>query len=633
MCSYNRINGIYASQNRHLLKEILKGEWGFKGAVISDWDANHTIFESVQGGLDLEMPGPAKYYGRLLEQAVTNWQIDIKDIDDAVRRILGLIVKTGKHKGGVKRKAGSVNTREHQLLARQLAEESIVLLKNDGGLLPLDMRSIKCIAVIGPNAAEGRIGGGGSSYVVPPYRVSPLEGLKSQIGDTIRIIYEKGCDNSITPPVVPVEWLRMPDHESQGLLVEYFNNPGLQGEPEFTSQEQTLDFWWSAGLPYPGQFRLGSACWKGFLVPPESNIYQIVLQNNGYCRIILDGDVILENSSPATGEQGREITSRETVVTLEKGNVYPLRIDFVRHLNQDYAHMKLCMQTLPDQVDDQRMEMAVSAARQCDVALVFAGMPEGYETEGWDRPDMELPGQQNDLIDRVVQANPRTVVVLNCGAPVRLPWVEKVPAVINAFYPGMEGGNAMAKILFGEINPSGKLPVTFPKRLEDNPAFINYAYPGARDINYGEGIFVGYRYYDKRQIEPAFPFGHGLSYTDFWYGEVIAPDHVIPGDNIPVKITVKNVGTRPGKEVVQLYIRDIEASLPRPVKELKGFKKVFLQPGEEKSIEFSLSMRNLAFYDPYQKDWIAEPGEYEILVGSSSRDIRAQARFMLISQA
>jgi beta-glucosidase len=254
-------------------------------------------------------------------------------------------------------------------------------------------------------------------------------------------------------------------------------------------------------------------------------------------------------------------------------------------------------------------------------------MPTGFESEGHDRPDMHLPGPQTELIRAVVKANPRCVVVLNAGSPVSMPWLDEVPALLEAYYPGQEGGNAVANVLFGDINPSGKLTVTFPKRLEDSPAFINF--PGTKEVFYGEGIFVGYRYFDKKEVEPLFPFGFGLSYTTFEYSGIEVSKSVKAGETVKILVNVKNTGARPGKEVVQVYVSDKESSLVRPPKELKGFKKVALEPGETRLVEFELDQRALAYYDPYRQEWVAEPGEFEVLVGSSSRDIRHKASFTL----
>jgi beta-glucosidase len=247
-------------------------------------------------------------------------------------------------------------------------------------------------------------------------------------------------------------------------------------------------------------------------------------------------------------------------------------------------------------------------------------MPTGYETEGTDRPTMNLPGAQDELIEKVVAANPNTIVVLNCGSPVRMPWIDKIPALLLAYYPGQEGGNALARIITGEVNPSGKLPETFPVKIEDNPAYINY--PGYRDALYGEGIYVGYRYYDLKEINPLFPFGHGLSYTSFDYNNLVMPESSKIGDQVTLSVQVQNSGNRSGKEVVQLYVTDHQSTLPRPPKELKGFKKVNLAPGETKTVTFTLDERAFSFYDPTPGKWIVEPGEFVISIGSSSRDIR-----------
>ena len=272
---------------------------------------------------------------------------------------------------------------------------------------------------------------------------------------------------------------------------------------------------------------------------------------------------------------------------------------------------------------------AAEAAARSDVALVFVGTSEEYESEGFDRETMELPGAQAALIEAVARANRNTVVVLNNGAPVSMEgWIDRVPAVVEAWFPGQKCGNAISDVLFGDGNPCGKLPMTLPRRIEDNPAYINY--PGENGkVLYGEGIFVGYRYYDTKKIEPLFPFGHGLSYTTFEYGNLNVPAEVaLSDDPIGISVDITNTGSREGKEVVQLYLRDVESSLVRPVKELKGFAKVSLKPGETRTVSFSLRKRDFSFYDPDQPGWVAEPGEFSVLVGSSSRDIRATGSFV-----
>ncbi len=624
MCAYNRINGAYASQHHTLLTEILRDEWGFEGVVISDWGANHTIVESVAGGLDIEMPGPAKYYGDFLVDAVNHWQIDEAVIDDSARRVLRMVLRSGRMDDPAALPAGAVNTPEHQALARELAEESIVLLKNAGDVLPLK-EGVKRVAVTGPNAAEARIGGGGSSYLEPPYRVSPLEGLRFRLGDEVEIGYERGCDNFVEPLALKPAYLVPSDGEGQGLLGEYFDNLDLSGEAGAKRVDRTVGYW---HLRPPEEIGADvfSVRWTGTLTTPDTGRHVFKVSGAGICRVYLDGELLVELSYDQPWGPERKVGEASAYVELVGGRSYAIVIEYVK-LAEVFPVIYVRFAYAPEPEKDDRLARAVELARQSDVAIVCAGMPTGYDSEGHDRPDMALPGPQAELIKAVAEANENTIVVLNCGAPVELPWIDDVPALVLAYYPGQEGGHALARILLGDVNPSGKLSVTFPKRYEDNPTYINY--PGGRDVRYGEGVFVGYRYYDQKGVEPLFPFGFGLSYTTFEYSDLQVPKTVQPGEPVEVSVTVTNTGVRAGKEVVQLYVADKVSSLARPPKELKGFKKVSLDPGESKTIDFTLDQRALSFYDPTQKRWVAEPGEFEVLVGSSSRDIRLRAAFTL----
>lgn len=623
MCSYNRINGEYASQNHHLLTEILKQEWGYEGVVVSDWGANHTIFESVAGGLDLEMPGPARYYGRFLADAVGNWQIDEAVVDAAVRRILRMLILSGKV-DGENLPPGSLNTSAHQALARELAEESITLLRNEGGLLPLEPAKLKRIAVIGPHAAIGSIGGGGSSFLESPYRVSPLQGLQAQLaGQPVEIRYAQGCDSFANLPAIRSLDLRMPDGQP-GAACQMWDNFDFAGAPVVERTESNrLDFWWFTA-PVAQIKDAFAARWMATLTAAESGRHSFSLSSVGFAKLYLDGKLLIDNSQKqAEGPFAAVYTQIE--IEMQAGQVYELVLESARPADRPFAHAKVGFAYTPRPEQDARFAQAVELARTSDVAVVFVGLPENFESEGDDRAHMELTGRQNELVEAVLAANPNTVVVLNAGSPVRLPWCERVPALLEAYYPGLEGGNAIAKILLGAVNPSGKLTVTFPKRLEDTPAYINY--PGTKDVRYGEGIFVGYRYYDMRDLAPAFPFGHGLSYTRFEYSDLQIPITVAAGQPVEVKLMVKNTGLVAGKEVVQLYVRDEKSSLPRPPKELKGFAKVALAPGESRELTFTLDERALAFYQPYLKRWVAEPGQFEIQAGASSRDIRLKGTF------
>lgn len=626
MCAYNRVNGEYASQQHHLQNEILKGEWGFDGAIVSDWGANHTIVESARGGLDIEMPGPAKYYDRLLVEAVHNWQIEEAVITEAARRVLRLLARVGKLDSPIT-PAGALNTPEHQALARELAEEAITLLKNERAVLPLMPGAIKSLAIIGSNAVEAVVSGGGSSQVEPPYRVSPLAGLTARLDGKVTLRYERGCENLRELPLIKTSILAPAQGEGPGLWGEYFDNLEFAGPPQIGRVDKRLRFWRLSFAPAEKTPPEYTVRWTGKLVAPGSGTYSLGVSNSGICRLYLDGKLLVENANPQTS-QAWPITEASATVVLEEGRAYDLKIEFSRPAWLDFPHLLVRFGPTPTAAEAaDQMARAVAAATEADVAIIFAGYPDAYESEGGDRADMELTGPQNALIRAVAAANPNTVVVLNVGAPVTLPWADQVAAIVHAYYPGMENGNAVARVLLGEVNPSGKLAVTYPKRLEDTPAFVNY--PGGKEVRYGEGIFVGYRHYDAKDVAPLFPFGHGLSYTEFAYSDLQVPERVKPGEPVAVSVTVKNMGDRAGKEVVQLYVRDVASSLPRPPKELKRFAKISLQAGESQTVHFELDVRALAFYDPDRKAWVAEPGEFEVLIGSSSRDIRAKAMFTL----
>jgi beta-glucosidase len=617
MCSYNRVNGVYASQNNLLLNGILKDEWGFEGAVVSDWSANHTIFESVQGGLDLEMPGPAKYY-KLLGDAVQRWQIDEATVDNAARRVLRLILLSGRM--DKKLSKGSINTPEHQKLARRLAEEAITLLKNTAGVLPLG-RGVKSLAVIGPNAAEAVIEGGGSSKVPPLYRVSPLEALQARLEGKVRIVYAPGSDNVDEPFTIPTTWLK------GGLHGDFYEFADFSGEPIESREGFGAEFWWHIAWT-PLQIKPMAMRWTGMLTVPVDGSYELAVNHVGKVKLYVDGKPIVESIAEAP-LKAHMFSRAVGVVELQAGKSYEFRMDYVRFTEQEVVNYGLGIGLTFANNQDDRQAQAVAAAKDCDVALVFVGYPDAFETEGNDRPHIDLLGQQNELISAVAAANPRTVVILNAGAPVSMPWVDQVAAIVEAYYPGMENGNAVADVLLGKVNPSGKLPVTFPVRLQDSPAYINASYPGSREVNYGEGLFVGYRYYDMKDVTPLFPFGHGLSYTTFLYSDLKVTKKVKAGQKVEVSLMVGNTGKVAGKEVVQVYVSDLCSSLPRPPKELKGFAKLALKPGESKILTFTLDERSLAFYDPSKHAWVAEPGKFEVQVGSSSRDIRLKAKFTL----
>lgn len=632
MSSYNRVNGTYASDNNRLLNDILKEEWGFKGIVMSDWGGTYSTVPAANGGLDLEMPGPTKWRGDKLIEAVEAGDVTIETIDDHVRRMLTTIIRSGAVESPGFAPERAVDKPEHRIVARAAATEAIVLLKNEDGILPLDKNALSSVAIIGPNAKAARIMGGGSSQVAPHYAISPYEGVLGKLGGNVRIDYERGCSNDKMLNLVDKEALHpAADSDAPGLQAQYFDNNAFRGDPVRTATiTATQQSWYGENPLKSDDF---SAIYTGTFTPPVSGTYGFSFVSNGPTRMTFDGNVLFDHwdDQPATSALFGPDSSRAMVeLELNAKQAYPVRIELASDENAwPYGFRWGWLKP----GDDPSIERAAQIAAGADVALVFAGLNGDWESEGHDRLDMELAGDQVALIEAVAAANPNTVVVLNTGSPIRMPWLGRVKAVLEAWFGGQETGNAIADVLFGDANPSGRLPETFPVRMEDNPAFLNY--PGENGhVLYGEGLFVGYRYYEKKKIEPLFPFGFGLSYTTFAYRNLrLSSDTIAPDDTLTVSIDVTNTGSRAGHEVVQLYVRDVESSLVRPPKELKAFAKIDLDPGETKTVILSLDRDSLAYYDDRLAQWIAEAGTFEVLVGSSSVDIHASAAFTLSATA
>jgi len=621
MCSYNRINGTYASENEYLLTEILRKEWGFKGLVVSDWGAVHSIGESVSAGLDLEMPGPAKYRQNLSE-AVANWQISTQAIDASARRVLELLAKTGHLGKDGHIIKGTVNTEKHQKLARKVASEAITLLKNDNKFLPLNLHKIKSLAVIGRNGSHIPQGGG-SSNVPSPYRISALDAIKKLVGKKVKVEYHSGCSLFDAHPV-DVRLLTTPD-DHPGIKTEYYNNVALAGKPVGICTEYVSDRWWWGQpemSPVKGlNYESFSGRWTTTMIPEADSIFEFCFDVQGSGQLFFNGQLLFK-THPFSPEA--DWGTGSAVIDLRKGEKYDFCFEFVKSPANAPMHVRFYTKDIGKQED---IQASAALAASCDAAIVFVGYGDCAETEGADHLDMNLPGQQDQLIEAVREANPNTVVILNTGVPVEMPWLDRIPALLQAYYPGQEGGNAIADILLGKVNPSGKLAASYPKCLKDTPAYMNF--PGGREVFYGEGIFVGYRYYDTKDVAPLFPFGHGLSYTEFAYSQLQMPKKASAEESVTVKVKIQNVGTMAGQEIVQLYVADRESTASRPAKELKGFVKVDLKPGESRVVEFKLDKRSFAFYDVVEHDWKVESGKFDILIGSSSRNIRLKGTIVL----
>jgi beta-glucosidase len=505
MSAYNKLNGVYCAENPAILKDVLQKQWTFKGFVVSDWGSTYSTVDTVNAGMDLEMPGgePMKEWlvkpksvaagnggGWLVPEKVlpevSSGKISPATIDDNVGRMLRVMFVSGQFdKPHVP--TGEIDTPDQRSLARKASTESIVLLKNAGDVLPLDPSKIRSLAVLGPSAAVARTGGGGSSLVTPKYSISPLKGIQDRAGDRLQVTYALG--------------------------------------------------------------------------------------------------VSMEGDDP----------SKDT----------------------------------PEAREQLRNE-AVSLAAKADAAVIVVGRSAKLESEDFDIKSLDLPAGQDELIAAVAKVNKNTIVVINAGGPVIMSkWIAQVPGILDLWYGGQEGGNAIADVLFGNANPSGKLPVSFVREWKDSPAYGHY--PGENlQVDYAEGIYVGYRYFDKHNVEPLFPFGYGLSYTKFDYSDLkVSPNKMSSDHPVEVSLSVRNSGSRPGAEVVELYVHDEHASVDRPLRELKGFTRVELAPGETKAVRFTLDRSALSFYSTARKDWVAEPGKFEVLIGGSSRDLKLKGAFDL----
>ena len=626
MSAYNRVNDTYVSENKTLLNEILKDEWGFDGMVISDWYGTYS--DNVPAaGLDLEMPGPARWMGEKVLEAVRNGTLDEAVIDDKVLRILRTLQRVGALDNPEIIAEQSIDNPAHRALIRKTGREAIVLLKNDDDLLPITEK-IRSVAIIGRPAQTVTFQGGGSSEVNPHYVVHPLEAIRARYGCALDVKYAPGPSIHRDVPLLDPAGLAADDGTPGKVSIQQYDNTSLEGEPfkEFMAGGTQQAWFGEKALDHdPSAFSLRMS---GGWTAPESGSYTFVLTAVGRARWWLNGEKMLDwwqikdfnQPQNFVGIEAETIT-RAKEIHLEAGQTYNFTVEYASMPGGRWRTIRLGC--LPPQPDDPIGD-AAALAKESDVAVVFAGLTAEWESEGQDRINMDLPGEQNELIARVAAANPNTVVVLNAGSPLHMPWVNDVKSVLQMWYLGQESGNAIADILFGEADPGGRLPTSFPKRIEDNPAHINF--PGENGmVRYGEGLFVGYRYYDKKNLAPLFPFGHGLSYTSFSF-DVLELDQA--GGEINAQVTLTNTGSRKGQEVVQLYVRDLQSSLIRPPKELKSFKKVQLDPGETRTVTLTLQEADLAFYDDLKKAWIVEPGEFEVLVGRSAGDIRLSGKFV-----
>lgn len=598
MNSYNLINSVHATENEKLNIEILRNSWGFKGILMSDWVSVHSAVGAATGGLDLEMPSGRYMNKENLIPAVKNGIISESVIDLKVKHILQTLSAFGLLDRKQQDSSIAKDNAESKFTALKLAREGIVLLKNKDNVLPLNGN----IVVLGPNS-DRIVTGGGSGFVTPYSTVTEWEGIHKIFGKRAELLSDdKWCENEILnihPETKSDEY---------GFKAEYFNNTKLQGAPTLVRIEKDINNDWEFNSPAENINKDGfSVRWSGVYMPKESGVISINMKGDDGYRVFINGKQLISD----WGEHA--VTSKQAMVNIEAGKQYNIMIEYYDNDQGAVAIAKF------EKINDGKIK---SILKKYKNVVLCVGLDSGLEYEGGDRP-FALPEGQNILINKVASMHKNVVVVVNAGGGIDFTkWIDNVQGVLLAWYPGQEGGNAVGEILSGKVNPSGKLPATIEKRWEDNPVFNSYYDKGNdtyKRVQYSEGIFVGYRGYEKNNIKPLFPFGFGLSYTTFKYDNL----NISKKDNnkVNVEFDIKNTGKVAGAEVAQVYVRDIKSSVLRPVKELKGYEKVYLKKGETKHVVIELDSSSFAFYDVNKHDFIIESGSFEIMVGSSSDNI------------
>jgi beta-glucosidase len=620
MTAANGVNGDLAAQNHWLLTTTLKEQWGFRGLVLTDF--NHARgTKAALAGLDVSMPWGdwnTESFGKPLFDEVTAGRIPLSLIDDKVRRILRVMQRVGLLDGVDPHTGGSVDTREHQAVARRAAEESLVLLKNDAHVLPLSAMTLKHVVVLGPNATRRLCDGGlgGSSGVRPPYEVTVLEGLKKRLGaDRVEYL---SIDEGSNFEAIDERYLKTKSGKP-GVDAKYFND-GTEA-PVLERTESSIDANWEMRSPDPTVVHSDDfgAEYEAVLTPPLSGYYTVRLSGQNSATLYLNGQPFLTNNAP----DGFHSTSLE--VYFDAGAAYPLRVSYHAGVGDAALHLEWSLPRTAEELDAEVRD-ASPKLRSADAVIFAGGWNHGLDTEGLDRRNMDFPSGQGELIRRVASLNPRTIVVLMHGSPFTVSgWIESVPALLDAWYPGMEGGNAIAEAIVGDIDPAGKLTFSWPKRLRDSPTY-SIGTADKDNVNYNEGIFVGYRYFDTRDIAPQFPFGFGLNYSDFTYSGLTA---VRSSQGFHISFSVKNVSPRLGTQVVQLYIAPPKSAAPRPVHELRGFKRITLKPDEAGQVSFDIDAASFRHWDTSTHAWRNDPGDYIVQVGDSSRNLPLQTHVIV----
>lgn len=619
MTSANGVNYEYVSDSRKLLTDVLKNKWGFKGFVLTDWLQTRSVEKAAFAGLDVSMPGGDNCgFGDALLKAVKAGRVPISIIDDKVRRILGVYDKIGALDNIDIHQGASVNTIAHQNVAKKVAEEGIVLLKNSDKTLPLKEKQIKKILVTGPNANKRFciIGLGGSSWVQSPYEVTVLKGIKNVIGEA-KVEYISSDDLG-GYNLIPSDNIAKVDGVP-GIKAEYY----IKGKstPVITRIEKNIDFMWEMKTPDSSipvdKFR--EVRFQAIVNPPVDGKYTFrFIYGGGSVRVYTEGFAGAPIAISSPSDKGITTAS----VDLKHGESYHLNVVYVKGSGD--SAIRLEWSTPNSEVSRKKMQELTKAARQSDAVVYVGGIDHSIDTEGRDRLSLDFPNDQTRIINMLSKINKKVNVVLINGSPLEIgQWLPNVKSLIEAWYPGMEGGNAVANILFGKTNPSGRLPFTWPKKLSDSPCY-KLGFQDNNNVLYTDKLMVGYRYFDTKEVEPQFPFGYGLSYSTFSYNNLQLAKEGF--DVIKGKVEVKNLSNVDGYETIQIYVKPINPSVDRPIHELKAFKKVFVKAGETVTVDFSLNKKDaFSYYDVHIGDWKIDPGKYEIEIGNNSENILTQA--------
>jgi beta-glucosidase len=612
MDSYNLINGQHATQNAYLNLDVLRRQWGFDGIVMSDWEATYDGVAAANAGLDLEMPS-GKFMNRAtLLPAVKSGRVSQATIDEKVRHIL----RTAIRFGWLDREQTDLTIPLLNMPGRQVALEAarsgMVLLKNDGNLLPLNRAKIKSIAVIGPDAYPAQVVGGGSAGVRPFAGVSYLEGLAQYLNGNAKVYYERGIP-SLSEMADSTVFSTDPEGKQPGLKLEVFNRPELTGTPAInrTDQHINADHTLGDGVNHDEV----SARWSGYFTPSTPGDHLVLVQGpgeNGGYRLYLDDRLVID-----TWERATALVSQVRLPIA--AGPHKVRFEYFVHWSWGGPSVRVGIIRPETMVN----AAAIILASRSDAVVLAVGFDPDSESEGADRT-FQLPPGQDELINQIAAANKNTIVVVTSGGAVDMnAWLDHVPALFESWYSGQEGGTALAQLLFGEYSPSGKLPVTFERHWQDNPVHDSY-YPKGNEkkVSYTEGVFLGYRHFDRAGTKPQFPFGYGLSYTSFAYKNLSVSPASVSGDQpVTVSFDLVNTGNRAGAEIAEVYVGEAKASIPRPVRELKGFAKVSLHPGESRRVSVVLDRRAFSYYDVKRHGWTADAGDFQVLVGRSSAQI------------